>query len=68
MTKRERRRLSDDGLPIDAKAWTEADWRDLHEAIETMKRKVSERHAREPVSTAVGSGDAQPDTGREVDA
>lgn len=52
MTKRERRRLSDDGLPIDAKAWTEADWRDLHEAIETMKRKVSERHARKPVPTA----------------
>jgi hypothetical protein len=45
MTKRERRRLSDDGLPIDAKAWTEADWRDLHRAMETVRWLVGHRHA-----------------------
>lgn len=47
MTKRERRRRSPDGLPIDAKEWTEADWRDLHEAMETVKRKVKARHGKD---------------------
>lgn len=46
MTKRERRRLSPDGLPVDAREWTEDDWRDLHEAMETVKRKVAKRHER----------------------
>lgn len=44
MTKKEKRRLSPDGLPIDARDWTEADWQDLHEAIERVKRNVAARH------------------------
>lgn len=39
------KRLNRDGLPIDGKDWTEDDWRDLHNAIETIKRKVAKRHA-----------------------
>jgi hypothetical protein len=42
--KKKVRRLNVDGLPIDAKDWTEADWRDLHEAIERVKRNVAARH------------------------
>jgi hypothetical protein len=38
------KRLSHDGLPIDSRDWTEADWQDLHEAIERVKRNVSQRH------------------------
>lgn len=38
-------RLSRDGLPLDARDWTAEDWRDLHKAIETVKRKVKARHA-----------------------
>lgn len=30
----------------DAKDWTEDDWRDLHKAIESVKRKVAARHAK----------------------
>lgn len=40
-------RKSADGLPIDAKEWVRADWQDLHEAMENVKRKVSERHAKQ---------------------
>lgn len=43
--KRDTKRLSRDGLPVDARDWTEADWRDLHEAVEDVKRKVAQRHA-----------------------
>ena len=32
-------------LPVDANEWTVEDWRDLHEAIEQVKRRVAERHA-----------------------
>lgn len=45
MTKRERRRLSPDGLPVDAREWNADDWRDLHEAMETVRRLVGDRHA-----------------------
>lgn len=44
MTKKERRSLSVDGLPIDGRQWLEEDWADLHRAIETVKQKVSDRH------------------------
>lgn len=33
-----------DGMPVDARLWTEDDWRDLHEAIEQVKAKVVARH------------------------
>ncbi len=58
MTKRERRRRSPDGLPIDAKEWTEADWRDLHEAMETVKRKVKARHVKDENEAAETEGEA----------
>lgn len=38
-------KLTRDGLPVDANDWTAADWQDLHEAIEAVKRKVRARHA-----------------------
>ena len=37
-------RLSRDGLPVDAKVWTVADWRTLHLHLEAVKRKVAARH------------------------
>lgn len=49
MNQREKRLLrqfTKEGLPIDAKAWTEQDWRDLHEAMQEVIRKVSERHGK----------------------
>jgi hypothetical protein len=39
-------RLSEDGLPVDARDWTAADWQDLHEAIEKVRCLVAERHRR----------------------
>lgn len=39
-------KLNRDGLPIDARDWTEADWQDLHEAIERIKQRIAERHRR----------------------
>jgi hypothetical protein len=49
VTNRELRksRYTEDGLPKDGREWTGDDWRDLHEAMETVKRKVGERHARQ---------------------
>jgi hypothetical protein len=41
-------RLSPDGLPIDARDWTEEDWRDLHVAIERIKARVAARHKAKP--------------------
>ena len=39
-----------DGLPRDAKDWTEDDWRDLHECLEDVKRRIAKRHKeRKPV-------------------
>lgn len=46
MKKSERRKLSPDGLPIDPREWLAEDWRDLHEAIERIKKRVGERHAK----------------------
>lgn len=39
---KQERMLSADGLPRDARDWTEADWRD--KAMEAVKRKVKARH------------------------
>lgn len=46
MTRKELRKskLTEDGLPKDARDWTEADWRSLHEAMERAKREIAERH------------------------
>lgn len=41
------KRWTEDGLPRDDKDWTEEDWKDLHEGIEAIKRKIAERHQRE---------------------
>lgn len=37
-----------DGLPKDAREWTEADWRDLHAAMTTVRRLIAARHAADP--------------------
>lgn len=34
-----------DGVPTDARDWTEADWRDLHRAMATVRRLIGDRHA-----------------------
>lgn len=44
--RRKMERLTDEGLPRDARDWTEEDWRDLHLAIEEIKAKVRARHAK----------------------
>ena len=38
------KKYTEDGLPRDGKDWTEADWKDLHEGMEEVKRKIRERH------------------------
>ena len=45
MGKRTVGRLDENGLPRDPNAWTAADWRDLHTALETVRRLVGDRHA-----------------------
>jgi hypothetical protein len=37
-------KLNRDGIPIDARDWTEADWQDLHNAIERAKNAIRKRH------------------------
>lgn len=62
MTKRERRRLSDDGLPKDAKEFTAEMWMILHRHTEAAKREMreayerSQRHGQHP-----DLGDAEAD-------
>lgn len=46
MKKSERRKLSPDGLPIDPREWLAEDWSDLHEAIERIKKRIRDRHAK----------------------
>jgi sugar (pentulose or hexulose) kinase len=38
------KRFDSNGLPWDARDWTEADWQDLWEAMQRVIRSVSERH------------------------
>ena len=33
-----------DHPPADPTVWTEADWKELYDAIEAVRRKVAERH------------------------
>lgn len=47
------KRLTRDGLPVDAREWREEDWRDLHLLIEEAKRRIAARHKAE------GEGDAE---------
>jgi hypothetical protein len=42
--RQERIPLNKDGLPKNAKDWTEADWADLWRAYRTIIKRVSERH------------------------
>ncbi len=44
MGKRTVGRLDDHGLPRAAADWTADDWRDLHTALETVRRLVGDRH------------------------
>lgn len=49
MAKKDRHpRYDENGLPIDSREWTEADWQDLYEAMEAVKRKVGGRHGKRP--------------------
>ena len=41
------KRWTESGLPRDPNEWTEQDWRDLNEAMETVKTKVKARHDHE---------------------
>ena len=48
-SKAERLRLArkyKDGILIDPKEWTAADWRDLHLNIERIKARIRKRHER----------------------
>lgn len=36
-----------EGLPKDAREWTEDDWRTLHYHMEAAKREIAERHAKQ---------------------
>jgi hypothetical protein len=38
------KKLSRDGLPVDANEWTQTDWRDLHDAMEKTKKLIANRH------------------------
>lgn len=42
--RKRRQQYTPDGLPRDPNAWTPADWCDLWRAMETVRRKVSQRH------------------------
>lgn len=44
MTKKQKRQWTHEGIPVDARDWTEADWRDLHEAMEKVLRRIRDRH------------------------
>ena len=37
-------KLNRDGLPVDARDWTRADWQDLHESLEKAKHAISKRY------------------------
>lgn len=51
--KRDRaKRFTEDGLPRDAKDWTEADWRTLYEALEKINRDIAARHKEKQCPTS----------------
>ena len=43
--RKHQKRLNRDGLPVEAKDWVEADWADLHYAMEKVKKNIAARHA-----------------------
>lgn len=45
MTKRERRRLTADGLPVDAREWTAEMWAIMHRHLEAMRVELREAYA-----------------------
>lgn len=38
------------GLPVDAKDWTERDWKDLQEALSAAIAKIARRHKRKLIT------------------
>lgn len=59
-------KYGENGLPRDPRDWTEDDWRDLHAAMETVKRLVGGRHAGEVLTTCPHCrGTGQTGLGRE---
>jgi len=53
------KRLNRDGIPIDGRDWTEADWIDLHNAIESIKARIAARHRQAPAGDDVGVSRAE---------
>lgn len=45
MGKRQNRRKSPEGLPVDPLEWSAEDWRALNDALEFVLSKVAERHS-----------------------
>lgn len=41
-------KLDPDGVPIDGRDWTEADWADLHYGVAAIKARIADRHAPKP--------------------
>lgn len=42
-------KLDPDGVPIDGRDWTEADWADMHYGIAAIKARIAARHAPKPL-------------------
>lgn len=45
-------RLDRDGVPIDGRDWTEADWADLHHGMTAIKARIAARHAKAEETSA----------------
>lgn len=37
-------RYDRDGVPLDGRDWTVADWQDLWEAMQAARRRIADRH------------------------
>lgn len=56
VSKRERRLLSDDGLPKDSLEWTEEMWAILHRHLEAAKKELRESYERSRPGAECGPG------------
>lgn len=43
-TRQRVKKLACNGVPIDGRDWTEADWQDLHEAMLSAQARIASRH------------------------
>lgn len=44
------KRLDPDGVPVEGRDWTEADWADLHYGMAAIKARIAARHAPKPAA------------------